>query len=334
MKRIVISIAAAVFGAMAFAAQGAFAQGGTGGYPAQSGLFEDAVLLARVLPFAIALGVAFGVWQGKRSMREPKSSPDSDAVIRHDLGTVVSHWANAIGFIGAMLTGAIVLRWLARPDEMRSIFALHYVAAALVTFAVSSHLAQHAVTGGLGLLPRSFKEVRQAVGELGEYAGLFGPTGAAFRIKLPKIIRETFAETFHAFYLSPPKRLGKYLPAEKVFSYVPWMVIAGVLVVTGLIKSLRYLYPVPPTFISGVTTVHDLFAYLSVAMLVLHLLAVSVAPRNWPLFRSMFTMRVSRKHVQQWHPLWFRELVSSELQAGPAPAAGKPEQGQAPAVAE
>ena len=53
-------------------------------------------------------------------------------------------------------------------------------------------------------------------------------------------------------------------------------------VVTGLIKSLRYLYPVPPTFVAGVTTVHDLFAYLAVAMLVLHLLAARSAARSWP----------------------------------------------------
>ncbi len=334
MKRIVISIGAAVFGVMMFATQGAFAQSGTaGGFPAQTDLFNDAVLLARVLPFAIALGIGFGIWQGKRSMRELKSSPDLDVVIRHDLGTVVSHWVNAIGFIGAMLTGAIVLRWLQRPDEMRDIFAIHYIAAALVSFAVSSHLAQHTVTGGMGLLPRSFKDLREGVGELAEYAGIFGPAGAAFRIKVPKVIRETFAETFRAFYMAPPKRLGKYLPAEKTFSYLPWMIIVGVMVVTGLIKSFRYLYPIPPTFIAGVTTVHDLFAYLSVAMLVLHLLAVSVAPRNWPLFGSMFTTRVSRKHVQQWHPLWFRELQARELETGPK-AGTKSEQAQAPAVAE
>jgi cytochrome b subunit of formate dehydrogenase len=313
LKRIFFAICAAAFGVLVLAMNNAFAQGGTaGGLPPQSDLFGDAVLLARVLPLVAALGIGFGVWQGKLSMRQPKSSPSSPFVIRHDFGTVVTHWINAVGFIGAMITGAIVLRWLQRPDEMRGVFAIHYVAASMIVFAVSSHLSQHAVTGGMGLLPRTFREVREGLGELVEYAGIFGPTGAAFRIKLPKVLRDTFAETFRSFGIAPPKKLGKYLPAEKSFSYVPWVIVVAVMVATGLIKSFRYLYPIPPTFIASVTSVHDLFAYLSVAMLVIHLAAVSLAPRNWPLLGSMFTMRVSRRHVQQWHPLWFQELTARE----------------------
>ncbi len=76
--------------------------------------------------------------------------------------------------------------------------------------------------------------------------------------------------------------------------------------------SFRYLYPIPPTLLALATSVHDLFAYASVAMLVIHLAAVSFAPRNWPLLGSIFRMRVSRKHVQQWHPLWFKELTARE----------------------
>ncbi len=313
MKRIFLAICVAVFSALVLALTSAFAQGGTsGGKPPQTDLFNESVLLARVLPLVAALGIGFGIWQGKLSMRQPKSSPNWPFVIRHDFGTVVAHWVNALGFIGAIFTGAIVLRWLQRPDEMRSIFAIHYIAASMIVFALASHLSQHAVTGGMGLLPRRFKDVREGLGELAEYAGIFGPAGAAFRIKLPKVIRETFAETFRSFGIAPPKKLGKYLPAEKTFSYVPWAIIVTIMVVTGLIKSFRYLYPIPPTFIALVTSVHDLFAYLSVAMLVIHLAAVSVAPRNWPLLGSMFTMRVSRKHVQQWHPLWFQELTRRE----------------------
>ncbi len=322
MKRILIATCAAAFGVLALAMNNAFAQGGTvGGFPPQSDLFNDAVMLARVLPLAAALGIGFGVWQGKLSLRQPKSSPNWPFVIRHDFGTVLSHWINAIGFVGGIITGAIVLRWLQRPDEMRGVFAIHYVAASMVVFGISSHLSQHAVTGGTGLLPRTFKDVREGLGELVEYAGIFGPAGAAFRVKLPKIIRETFSETFRSFGLTPPKKLGKYLPAEKSFSYVPWAIIVAVMIVTGLIKSFRYLYPIPPTFIASVTSVHDLFAYLSLGMLVIHLAAVSLAPRNWPLLGSMFTMRVSRKHVQQWHPLWFQELTAREQASASQPQA-------------
>ncbi|MBI5653756.1 MAG: hypothetical protein HZC40_25400 [Chloroflexi bacterium] len=75
-------------------------------------------------------------------------------------------------------------------------------------------------------------------------------------MNIPKAIRTTLAETFKAFGFKQPKNLGKYLPAEKVFSYTPWAIIVTVIIVTGLIKSFRYLYPIPPTFIAQVTTLH------------------------------------------------------------------------------
>ncbi len=313
MKRIVIAVGAAAFGVFVVTLSSAFAQSGTpSGFPPETDLYNDAVLLARLLPLAIALGIGFGVWQAKASLRQPKSSPASAVVIRHDFGTVIAHWSNAVVFILGMATGMIVLRRLPRPEEMRGIFAIHYLGAGLVIFGVASHLTQNAVTGGLGLIPRSFKDVREGLGELVEYTGVFGSSGAAFGLKLPKSIRETFAETFRSFGIAPPKRLGKFLPAEKTFSYTPWAIIITVIVVTGLIKALRYLYPISPTFIAPVSFLHDAFAYAAVVMLAIHLAAVLLVPRNWPLLISMFTTRVSRQHVQQWHPIWFKELVARE----------------------
>jgi cytochrome b subunit of formate dehydrogenase len=319
VRRLVRAIGAAAFGALVITLGTAFAQGGVPpGYPPETGLYEDAVLLARVLPFVAVLAIAFGVWRGKVSMRQPKSAPDSPVVTRHDIGTVTSHWTNGVGFILGLITGAIILRWLPHPDQVRDIFIIHYVGAALVVFGVVSHLAQNAVTGGTGLLPRSFRDLREALGELVEYAGIYGPSGAVFRIKLPKFIRDTFGETFRAFGIAPPKRMGKYLPAEKVFSYTPWAIIIGVMLITGLVKSFRYLYPIPPTLVATMTAIHDLFAAITVAMLVIHLAALLLVPRNWPLLASMFTTHVPRRYVQQWQPVWFRQLVAREQPAAPA----------------
>jgi hypothetical protein len=183
------------------------------------------------------------------------------------------------------------------------------------------------------LIPRRLNDVTEALGELTEYAGLYGPDGAAFRLNLPKGIRNTFAETFRSFGIRPPKQLGKYLPAEKVLSYLPWAIIIGTMVITGLIKSFRYLYPIPPTFIATVSTLHDLSAYASVIMLVIHLCAVLLIPRHWPLVVSMFTTRIPRQFVEKYHPLWFKDLVAKEqgTTAAPAPAAkvAKPAQTKA-----
>jgi cytochrome b subunit of formate dehydrogenase len=139
------------------------------------------------------------------------------------------------------------------------------------------------------------------------------------------------------FGIAPAKQWNKYHPAEKTFSYVPWAIIVTVMLVTGLIKAFRYLYPIPPTFVAQVTSVHDLFAIVSIVMLGLHLAAICLAPRNWPLLISMFTERVSRKHVQQVHPIWYKELTAREQAASPAAAtqaAPKAGQAQAPAAGE
>jgi hypothetical protein len=104
------------------------------------------------------------------------------------------------------------------------------------------------------------------------------------------------------------------------------------MVITGLIKSFRYLYPIPPTFIATVTTLHDLSAYASVVMLVIHLGAVLLIPRHWPLVVSIFTTRIPRQFVEKYHPLWFEDLVAQEQgasSAAPAASVAKPAQTKA-----
>ncbi len=322
MKRIQMAIVATAFGVFVITTGTVFAQGGVPvGFPPQTNLYEDAVLLARMLPVVAALGIGFGVWQAKASLRQPKSSPKSPYVIRHDVGTIVSHWVNGIGMIIGMVTGLMILRWLPRPDALRLLFAIHYMGAGMVLFGVVTHLTQNGITGGLGLLPRSFKDLRDGLAEMVEYTGIFGPQRAVFGLKLPKVIRETLGETFSAFGLRPTKKLGKFLPVEKVFSYTPWAIIITVIVITGLIKSLRYLYPIPPDFVQQVTTLHDIFGYAAVAMLGIHLAAILLVPRNWPLLIAMLTTRISRKTVQDWHPLWYSELVAQEQSTGAAASA-------------
>lgn len=321
MKRLVLTFGFIGLGLFVGVAT-AFAQGGTtgDGFPPQSGIYADAVLLARILPFVIALGIGFGVWQAKMRANESKSSPSSPSVIRHDRGSVIAHWTVTIGFLLGMITGFMILRWLPYPSDVRFIFALHYVGSGLVLFAVAGHLTQQGIIGSTGLIPRRFKDIMEALGVLTEYAGLYGPDGAAFRLNLPKGFRQTFAETFRSFGIRPPKQLGKYLPAEKVLSYVPWAIVVGVMVITGLIKSFRFLYPIPPTFIALMTTLHDLSAYASVVMLVVHLAALLLVPHHWPLVGSMFTTLIPRKYVEQYLPLWYAELVAQEKGASPAPS--------------
>ncbi len=325
MKRLLTMIIPLIIGFYLVTVSTVFAQGGTTEFPPQGFLFNDAVLFARVLLLFVALGIGFGIWRAQVSLREPIYSPGSSVVTRHDLGTVITHWVNAFGFIVGLITGAIALRWLPRPDSMQIVFAIHYIAAGLVAFAVASHLTQHGITGGRGLIPRSLKDVREGLGEIVEYAGFFGPEGAAFGINIPKGIRKAIAEIFVAFGIKPNKQIDKFLPPEKAFSYVPWAIIIGVIVVTGLVKSFRYLYPIPAPFVAMMSVLHDFFSGVSVAMLAIHLSAVLLVPRNWTLLKSMFTTRVPIEYVQARHPIWYAKLLrlkSPRETVQPAPAAG------------
>ncbi|MBI3536100.1 MAG: cytochrome b/b6 domain-containing protein [Chloroflexi bacterium] len=321
MKRILIFFSVIVIISLFMPVGNALAQDGTpGGFPPPTDLYNDAVLLARFIPFLVAIGFGFGIWQAKINSRRV-TAPDSPTITRHDLGTVIAHWSNAIGFMTGMLTGAIVLRWLPRPDEMRGIFQIHYIAAGLALFGLASHLAQNIVSGGAGLLPRSLREVREGIAEIIGYSGIFGTELAVFGIKLPKGLRKPLAEIFVAFGIAPPKRLGKFLPAEKVFSYLPWAIIVSVIVVTGLIKSVRYLFAIPPSFVATMTTLHDLFSIAAIVMLALHLSAVLLVPHNWPLLISMFTTRIKTDFVQAHHPLWYEKLRGGSARQAAAPTA-------------
>jgi hypothetical protein len=325
VKSLLRGLLAAAIGILIFANGNVFAQGGTpSGNPDQTDLYNDALTLARAIPLIVAAGLVFGIWEGKRSMRELKSSPALPSVVRHDWGAVIAHWTNGIGFLIGMSTGAIILRWIQRPDEMRLIFAIHYIGSSLVIFGVASHLSQNFVSGGFGLIPRSLRDFTGGLAEVIGYSGVFGPEHAALGIALPKGLRRPIAEILVSFGIALPKKLAKFLPAEKFFSYLPWAIIIGVMTFTGLVKALRYEYFIDPNFVQQMSSIHDLFTIVAIAMLAIHLAAVLLVPSHWPLLISIFTTRIPRKYVAKWHPGWMAQLEAAEKARGLAPAAPPP----------
>jgi hypothetical protein len=59
-------------------------------------------------------------------------------------------------------------------------------------------------------------------------------------------------------------------------------------------------------------------------MLIIHLVAVLLVPRHWPLVLSMFTTRISRKFVQQHHATWEKDLIAREQATSSAPRPAPP----------
>jgi len=299
------------------------------GWPPQTALFNDARFLARAVPFLIALGIVVGIVQARAASRAAGDAILGDKVRRHDSGILLAHWTNAFGLIVSLVTGAMILRWTERVLELRLVFVLHYVGAALMLFAIFNHLARQGVSGGTDLLPKRFGVIRDLIGELLEYAGLFGPEGAALRIPWPKAIRQPIARYVRALLGYTPSQHGKYLTTEKTLSYPPWASLVALVVVTGLIKVLKYIYVIPGPVIATTTAIHDLAAIAIGVMLVIHLLPLLFVPANWPLLLSMFKTTVPREYVEKRHPVWYKELqakASRKVRAAAGDEAGS-EQG-------
>ena len=308
------------------------AQTGQGpGWPAQTDLFNDARFLAGAAPFLIGLGILIGLFQARAAARGGGDALLGEQVRRHDTATLLAHWFNAIGLLAGLVTGAMILRWTPPVLELRLIFIIHYVGAAFMLFAVFNHLARHGVSGGTGLIPKRLSVIRDLVGELLEYTGLFGPEGAALRLPIPKAIRQPIAGYVKALLGYKPHQHGKYLATEQILSYPPWAVLTTIMVVTGLIKLMKYIYPLPGALVALATSIHDLAAVAVGLMLVIHLLPLLLVPANWPLLLSMFRSTVSRKYVEARHPLWYKQLMSRQARREPAPEAS-PEPAAAPAA--
>lgn len=296
------------------------------GWPPQSVLFNDALFLARAAPFIVALGILVGIVQARAAAQGGGDAIVGERIRRHDLSTVVAHWSNAVGVILGLATGAIVLRWVDYRPELRLVFLIHYVGAALMLFGIFNHLARHGISGGTGLIPKRLSVLRDLIGELLEYAGLFGPEGAVLRVPWPKGIREPIARYARALLGYQTSQTGKYLATEKTMSYPPWAILMGLILVTGLIKLLRYVYAVPSSLVATATAIHDVATIAIAVMLLLHLLPLLLVPANWPLLLSMFRTTVPRKYVEERHPAWFKRLSATQTQEEPARAAspGRP----------
>lgn len=282
--------------------------------PPQSTLFNDSLFLSRMVPFIIALGIVAGISQARASKKHGGDVEGiiGDKVIRHDTGTTITHWMNAVGFIVGLVTGFMILSWVDTALDLRLIFILHYLAAGLTMFAIFNHLSRHGVTGGTGLIPKKLNDLSELFGELLEYSGLFGPEGAALRIKLPKAIQNSIGRYVKALINYQPSKTGKYLAAEKILSYPAWGVLTTSILVTGLIKTLRTVYSIPDSTVALATTIHDYTALAIGMMLVFHLLPLLTVPANYPLLMSIFRRTVPKDYAEERHPEWYKELKDKE----------------------
>lgn len=103
---------------------------------------------------------------------------------------------------------------------------------------------------------------------------------------------------------APPAGQFKYY--EKVVSFPLWALLVGLVVITGLLKAMRYVYPVPGPVLWLASFIHVAAMVLLAAKLLDHLRYV-LAPSRWPMLVSMVSTWMSADHARREYPEWARE---------------------------
>jgi thiosulfate reductase cytochrome b subunit len=269
-----------------------------------SSLYRLNVIFARLGPFIAGSAVALALLQRQRLRSIDRN--DGETLKRHGLTEVLTHWLNAVGIGLGLITAAWLLKWIDNPVSLRTTFIIHFVGAGFTLAAVTHHLTYQLVGGQRGLLPQR-RDLKGALGEVVAYAGVYRGVRGAFGIQLPQAARRPFQRLLRRFDIVPePEK--KYLATEKVISYPVWALLVGIVVVTGVIKALRYEYGMPAGLLRFVSFLHDGATIFILVFLIFHVAALVLVPRNWPLLKSMFTTRISRRYAQENLPLWTEEL--------------------------
>jgi hypothetical protein len=212
-------LAIALIGAVAIVGQA------TSGAQPWSPELRDNVMLAQSIPLALGLGVAIG------------------ALPR--IGRRVALWTFGAGLLLAIPTG--VYEYLGGildvhpPFDLYLVYRVHYVGAALVLLAVAALLTDVWMTGD-----RSFLVPR------GQWRAYL--RGAAD--ELPRQIVRPLAGPLGVDLRQPPPPRGRYTFYETVISFPWWGIAIALITVTGLIKALRYVYPVPGPVLFWASTLH------------------------------------------------------------------------------
>lgn len=274
----------------------------SGGRLGGSTLYLLNVAFARLLPFLAGGAVALALLQRQRLATEPADDMGA-SVHRHDVTEVVTHWLNAIGIGITLITAAWLLTWMGNPLSLEVTYLLHFVGAGFTVMAVAHHLAYHIAGGGAGLIPRSGSDLKNALAESVSYTGVYRGLPGAFGIQLPLLVRRPLGRVLRALRIVPDPS-GKFLSTEKVISYPVWTILIGVVVVTGVVKAVHYVYPLPGGLRETMTFLHDGATIFLVVFLAFHVGALVLVPRNWPLLKSMFTTRIARSYVARHLPAW------------------------------
>ena len=246
-------------------------QAGSGAQPWGEELSDNFVFI-KVLPFVLGFGVAAGLLMARTY--GPKVRSDG-AIRRWSPGTVLGHAVLTVGFLLALPTG--MWQYLGGildvnlPIPIYLFYRVHYIGAAIVLFAVTAFMSYLWMTGDRSLLISR--------GQWGRHL-----LGLAY--ELPPRIRAPYAKLLRIDLRQPRPPTGQFTFYEKVVEFPSWSILLALITITGLIKAMRYLIPVPGLGLWLASTLH-VAAMVGIVIKLLDHLRYTF-PR-WPLMASIAT---------------------------------------------
>ncbi|TMC77615.1 MAG: hypothetical protein E6J15_03695 [Chloroflexi bacterium] len=294
----------AVLAATATAVMGAAAilsQAGSGAQPWDPELSDNFVFM-KAIPFLLALGVTLGLVRHRAARRSERRASDG-AIRRFSPGTVAWHWIITIGFLLALPTG--VWQYLggildvSAPVPLYLFYRVHYMGAGVILLALASFVTYWWLNGERSLLvPR----------------GQWRRHLAGLAHELPRRLGAPLAKRLGIDLTQTPPETGKFTFYEKVVEFPWWSVAIGLITVTGLVKAMRYAYPVPGPVLYWASTLHVAAMVLLVLKVLDHL---RYTLERWPLVTAMVSTWLGEGYVRLRHPAWYRTIEGPAMRPGP-----------------
>lgn len=266
-----------LIGALA-AAVGAWAVGSQAASGAQpwSDELSDNFVFAKLVPFAIGLGVAVGLLRGLSWTAGKAAERRADGASRRfSAGTVIGHAILTLGVLLALPTG--VWQYLGgildvnAPIPLFLFYRLHYVGATLILFATSSFVTYWWLSGDRSLqVPR----------------GQWAASLRGLADELPRPLGDALARVLGLDLGRRPPEAGRFSFYEKVVSFPTWELAIALITLTGVVKAVRYVFPVPGPVLFWSSTLHVAAMVLILLKLLDHL---RYTLGRWPLLTAMIT---------------------------------------------
>lgn len=221
-----------------------------------------------------------------------------DRIMRQSIENRLSHWLTALSTFVLIFTGFGQMPMYSRygisslpgmgwAADYHLTLLLHYVAGAVLVFAVVFHITGALLTKRFALVPRR-GDVRESVHII---AAMLGKGEA------------------------PPSH--KYLAEQRLaYAFIGTSIL--IVTVSGVIKVLKNLPGVElhPLAIFAATTAHNIAAVFIVLGVVGHL-AAFIFKENRALLPAMLDGTVDREYAARRHPLWYQERTQGRTRSRP-----------------